>query len=75
MLEEQMERVTMLNEMVLDLIDRKLNHVRYWSEWNEVYRDKGCYLAGVPPIEPTNAEIKRIMLVLRQETLKLDKLL
>lgn len=70
-----MERVIFLSGMVKDLIDQRLNHKANWDKWREEVELKGAWRVGDSPEKPSNAEIKRLMLVLRQETIKLDKML
>lgn len=74
-MDKQMERVIFLSEMVNDLIDQRLNHKVNWDKWREEVELKGAWRAGDSPEKPSNAEIKRLMLVLRQETIKLDRMM
>lgn len=66
-------RVLMLSEMVKEVLEDCKDDVEDYNEWRSENRDKS--FQG-PPTKRTNpTEIKRLMLVLRQETLRLEKLL
>lgn len=74
-IDKQIERVLFLNEMMKEVLEKRVNYLDDWQKWREEVEEKGPWRVGDSPEKPTNAEIKRIMLVVRQETIKLDKMM
>jgi len=70
---EQIEKVKMLSKMMDDEIKEIARKEKVNDKWRETHLRKDGYY--YPPEIITYAKLKRIMLMLRQETIKLEKLL
>lgn len=74
-IKRQIERVNMLSEMIKERLIAYRRDVEDYEDWERDLPNDSLY-HWYPHSKRTNpSEIKRLMLVQRQEMLKLDKLL
>lgn len=73
MKKEQIEKVKMLSKMMVDEMNDIARKEKINDKWRETHLRKDGYY--YPPEIITYANLKRIMLMLRQETIKLEKAL
>lgn len=75
-IKKQIYRVNMLSDMLTSKFDEYENHNKRFINWKEnapKYHDN--FYEKKRPVQPTHSELKRLMLILRQETIKLEKML
>lgn len=68
-----MENVKFLSKMLIETLERKENYKDDYQKWRENTQHGRIWGQQPRPMEPSNAEIKRLMLMLRQETIRYGK--
>ena len=73
---KQVERVHMLNDMVKELLSTYIQEEDAVDRWKKAPVAKGGnYWLGYPERTVTKTRLKRMLLVLRQESTELERLL
>ena len=74
---KQMDKIEMLNNMLNESMNNYKNHDAIYSEWksNRPKRSSCNDERKSRPTRPSHAEIKRLTMVIRQETIKLDRMI
>ena len=71
----QMRRINSLTEMLEEITEEYINiddNKKVWEENKPNWCSDNYY--KTMPVPPTHTEIKRLMMIIRQETIKLEKL-
>lgn len=71
----QMRRVNSLTKMLEEMTEEYINindNIKAWEENKPKWRSNRY--TKTRPVPPTHAEIKRLMMMIRKETIKLEKL-